>query len=98
MAEAGRIARPVILLLCIGVSTLGLINVYGDNKDVVAMAEKIACAERPQCTARMTRMSRTPIGQSFTFQVDVKPVATVDVDCNRSAYLLGAWSCQRASP
>ena len=98
MAEASRIVRPVIAVLCIGVTTLGLINVYGDNREVVAMAEKVACAERSQCTGRMTRMSRTPIGTSFTYQVDVKPQTTVDVDCNRSAYLLGEWACRRASP
>ena len=98
MAETSRIVRPIVAVLCIGISVLGLINVYGDNKDVLAMAEKVACAERSQCTGRMTRLSRTPIGQSFTFQVDVKPQTTVDVDCNRSAYLLGAWSCERASP
>jgi hypothetical protein len=98
MAEASRIVRPVIAAVCIGVTVLGLINVYGDNREVVAMAEKVACAERSQCTARMTRMSRNPIGTSFTYQVDVKPQTTVDVDCNRSAYLVGEWACQRASP
>jgi hypothetical protein len=98
MAETGRIVRPLVLALCIGVTVLGLINVYGDNAQVVAMAEKTACGDRAQCTGRMTRMSRTPIGNSFTFQVDVKPPATVDVDCNRSAYLLGDWSCKKAGP
>jgi hypothetical protein len=98
MAESSRFTRPLVLGLCIGVTVLGLINVYGDNVEIVAMAEKVACAERSQCTARMTRMSRNPIGTSFTYQVDVKPQTTVDVECKRTAYLLGDWSCKRASP
>jgi hypothetical protein len=96
--DKARIVRPVVFGLCVAVTVLGLINVYGDNREVVDMAQQSACAERSQCTARMTRMSRNPIGTSFTFQVDVKPQTTVDVDCNRSAYLLGDWSCKRDGP
>jgi hypothetical protein len=98
MADTARVVRPLVFGLCVAVTVLGLINVYGDNKQVVEMAQNRACAERSQCTARMTQMSRNPIGTSFTFQVDVKPQTTVDVDCKRSAYLLGEWSCERASP
>ena len=95
MSEKGRIVRPLVAVLCIGITVLGLINVYGDNAPIVAMAEKVACAERTQCTARMTKMSRTPIGTSLSFQVDVKPQTVVDVDCNRSYYLLNEWACKR---
>lgn len=95
MADTSRIVRPLVAALCIGVTALGLYNVYGDNTEVLAQAEKVACEGRDSCTGRMTRMSRTPIGQSFTFQTDVKPPTLVDVDCNRSAYLVGEWSCRR---
>ena len=98
MAEASRIVRPLVAILCIGVTALGLINVYGDNTEVLAQAERLACEGRQQCTGRMTRMSRTPIGQSFTFQTDVKPPTLVEVDCNRSAYLFGEWSCKKGGP
>ncbi len=98
MAEASRIVKPAVAVVLIGASVLGLINVYGDKQLVVALGEKAACADRANCMARMTQMSRTPIGTSFTFQIDAKPVTTVDVDCNKSAYLFGEWKCVRTTP
>ncbi len=98
MAEASRIVKPVVAVVLIGASVLGLINVYGDKELVVGLGEKAACAERPQCTGRMTQMSRTPIGTSLQFQVDAKPVTTVDVDCNKSFYLFGEWKCVKTTP
>jgi hypothetical protein len=93
MADTSRIVRPIVFVICIGATALGLNNVFGDNREVVSQAEKVACGDKQGCIARMTRGSRSPIGQSFSFQTDVKKQEVVDVDCRRSAYLLGEWSC-----
>jgi len=100
MAEVRNLARPVVFALCVGVTIAGLINVYADNSEVVAMAQTAACGA-PSCAYQMTRMSRNPISQSFTFQVSIKErknineQTTVDVDCQRSYFLVGEYACER---
>lgn len=97
MAERS-IVRNMTSALLLGGTALGLYNVYADNTAVRALAEKTACGERP-CTARVTRESRSPLSQSFTYQVELaakgKPQrsASVDVECKRTYYLLGAYAC-----
>jgi hypothetical protein len=93
MADAKSIARAILPIVLFGATALGLYNVFSDNSEVRAKAEAAACG-KPGCTVRMTRMSRNPIGQSFTFQVDDKQ-GTADVDCKLSLFLLGDWSCAR---
>jgi hypothetical protein len=98
VAEARRIVRPIVLFICIGATALGFNNVFSDNSDVIAQASKVACGTAESCAAHMTRGSRNPIGQSFSFQTDVKKQSTVDVKCRRSAFLLGDWSCELETP
>jgi hypothetical protein len=100
MAEARNFVRPVISVLLIGVTITGFINVFSDNAEVIAMAETAACG-KPSCAYQMTRQSRNPIMQSFTFQTvlterrNINQQTTVDVDCHRSLYLVGPYSCAR---
>lgn len=92
--------RPLISVLLIGVTITGFINVFSDNSEVIALAETAACG-KPKCTYQMTRTSRNPIMQSFTFQTvlterrNINQQTTVDVDCHRSLYLVGEYSCER---
>jgi|SRR5688500_13391021 hypothetical protein len=98
--EARSITRPLVFALCAGVTIFGLINVYADNSEVVAKAQAAACGA-PGCAFQMTRMSRNPISQSFTFQVSIKErknineQTTVDVDCQRAYFLVGEYACVR---
>jgi hypothetical protein len=100
MAEPRSIARPIVLILCVGVTTAGLLNVYADNSDVIAKAQTAACGS-PTCAIQMTRMSRNPISQSFTFQTNIKErrnineQTTADVDCQRAYFLVGEYACVR---
>jgi hypothetical protein len=63
---------------------------------VRALAEKTACGERP-CKATVTRESRSPIGQSFTFHTELEDKsrrsASVDVECKRAFFLVGEHHC-----
>jgi hypothetical protein len=45
----------------------------------------------------MVGMSRSPFGQTFTFQVQANQAALEKVECSRSLVLLGAYSCKRAA-
>lgn len=98
MAEGRSAIRSISSVLLLGGTALGLYNVYSDNADVKTLAEKTACGERP-CTAKITRESRSPLAQNFTYQTELtekgKPQrgASVDVECKRAYYLLGEYAC-----
>ena len=98
MAESRGVVRNVISLLLFAGTALGLYNVYSDNADVRALAEKAACGDRP-CKAAITRESRSPISQSFTYRTELLEKgkagrsASVDVECPRAFFLVGEYHC-----
>ncbi|MFO7177648.1 MAG: hypothetical protein DIU78_003010 [Pseudomonadota bacterium] len=93
------IASRLVSVLLLGGTAVGLYNVYGDNSAVKALAEEAACGKRT-CSVTFTRESRSPIGQSFTVQTRLvargsrERSASVDVECRRSFYLVGEYSCR----
>lgn len=97
MAERS-IVRSMTSVLLLGGTGLGLYNVYFDNTELKAQAQRVACGERP-CSARITRESRSPLSQNFSYETALKEKgkaqrnATVDVECKRAYYLLGEYSC-----
>jgi hypothetical protein len=97
VAAGKTLARPIITILLVGATVLGLINVYGDNRDVVKQAERLACGSE-HCSVNMTRMERNPISQNFSFQTQLlqtgQRAKSVDVSCHRTAWLLGDYVCQ----
>jgi len=98
MAESRGIVRRLSSILLLGGTALGLYNVYSDNAELKRFAEQTACGGR-ECSSKITRESRSPISQEFTFQTELvekgKPGrrASVDVTCKRSLILLGAYAC-----
>ena len=82
----GKILSAALLLATI----LALYNVYGDNTEILARAERLACGT--QCV-RLLRAQRTPIEQSFTFQTSLQPARTLDVHCRRALLLVGDYAC-----
>jgi hypothetical protein len=100
MSSSRPILRSAFYLLCVVVTIAGLLNVFGDNAGVQSAAESVACGT-PGCSLRVTRIERTPIGQSFTFQLQLvqqgadASKASVDVHCKRSLYLVGEYSCTK---
>lgn len=83
------IVRALLLLICIVVSVAGLVNVYGDNKDVESQAKALACGDK---ACGLTRMDRTPFSQ--TFELTSKSGTTV-IRCVRSAVFFGEYACSR---
>jgi hypothetical protein len=92
MAEAKNVIRPLVTILCLGVTILGFYNVFGDNAEARSMAELTACG-KPSCSVRLLENARNPIGQTFEFQVG--ETARSRVSCHRAFYLLGDWKCER---
>jgi hypothetical protein len=99
VSERG-LARPVFAVICIAVTAAGLMNVYGDNADVMKQAERLSCGGE-DCAVTVTRVERGPISQSFTFQTRItergKPASgsTVDVTCKRAFWFVGDYECRR---
>ena len=96
--EARSLVRPVIALVCLGATALGLLNTYGDDSEVKALAEKTACGA-PSCSVKLLHESRSAFSQGFGFQTALsekgKPSksASVDVECKRKQLLLGDYEC-----
>jgi hypothetical protein len=88
-----RMIRPLISIVLIALSVLGLVNVYGDNSDVVAQAGKLAC---PKCEPHLIQSGRSPISQTLTFQT--APATLVTVECKRGLIFVGDYECQLAAP
>lgn len=89
MKRAGQI---IIFLLCVGFSVASAYNVISDNSEVERMAAAVACGEQgPSCRAQVTRIERTPFGQTFGMTT---PKRSVDVVCRRAAIMVGDYSCK----
>ena len=89
--HARVLLRIVLVALCLVITVASVVNVFVDNEEVRALAEKTACGkDAPTCA--MTRMERTPLSQSFEF---VSKKETAEVECARSAVLFGAYACAR---
>ena len=98
MSSSRSIVRSLVFALCVGVTIAGLLNVYGDNQEVVGKAELAACHGEP-CAVTMTRLERSAISQTFTFQTRLVEKgrstdgATVDVVCRRAFWIVGEYAC-----
>lgn len=101
-----RAARIAVFLLCVGFSVAAVVNVFGDNTEVKALAKEIACEGVPvkpipptappgtrpsDCAVSETRSSRTPFGQSFEF---TGKAGTKKIGCTRSLIFVGEYSCK----
>ena len=98
-----RFVQLAIFALCVAFSVSAVYNVVSDNADVERRAALVACGEdgsetapEPRrasagCRAQMTRLERTPFGQTFEF---VTAKRTVDVRCARAFVLAGEYSCK----
>ncbi|XXX71609.1 hypothetical protein WMF30_28575 [Sorangium sp. So ce134] len=98
-----RFVQLALFALCVAFSVSAAYNVFSDNAEVERMAALVACGEdggagapeprRPSegCRAQMTRLERTPFGQTFEFTTAKR---TVDVRCERAFVLAGAYSCK----
>lgn len=100
-----RAVQLLVFGLCVVFTVGAIVNVFADNTEVEKLAKEVACEGAPakpgtkpaasapgdlQCTMSMTRMSRTPFGQSFEF---TGRGLTRRIKCTRSAVLFGEYAC-----
>jgi hypothetical protein len=93
MAEAGPIRRIVIPVVCLAVTALGLMNVYGDASDVERLAEEAACGT-VGCAVQRVEGRRTPFSHRYTYQLSRESMKTSAVECSREYLLVGAYRCE----
>ncbi|KYF66813.1 hypothetical protein [Sorangium cellulosum] len=98
-----RFVQLALFALCVAFSASAAYNVFSDNAAVERTAALVACGEdaaagAPEgrrasdgCRAQMTRLERTPFGQTFEFTTAKR---TVDVRCERAFVLAGEYRCK----
>jgi hypothetical protein len=83
----------LVAIAAIPCGIAGFYNVYDNSPKLDAAAHRAVCGERgAHCSARMTRQARTPIGRTYSFIADGKPV---EVDCRWSLVFVGDFVCVR---
>lgn len=97
MSSAKQFFRPIVTLLLIAITVMGLLNVYGDASEVVALAERIVC-DGSSCPTRTTRIERTPFSHEYDLvatraEGTKSRTVSATVRCSRAYVLVGAWSC-----
>lgn len=96
--ETRSAIRAVIAVVCLGATALGLLNTYGDDSEVKALAQKTACGT-PGCSVTLLHEARSAFSQGFGFQTVLpekgKPSksASVDVECKRKLVFVGDYTC-----
>jgi len=83
----GKALSAVVLVAAV----CAFYNVFGDNSELFARAQTLACGTSP--CVKLLRAERTPTRQWFTFQTHLGPSRSRDVRCTRSLLLVGAYEC-----
>lgn len=96
MSAFKQLVRPLTTVVLLAITVLGLVNVYGDNSTVKALAERVACGDK-ECPTQLTRLERNPISQTYDIVAEPKGSKkgsiTVTVKCSRKNLLIGDWEC-----
>lgn len=102
MSTSKSLIRPLVAVVCIALTALGLSNTYSDNAAEKQLAKETACSAEG-CTAKLLSESRSAIGQTFGFQTAVMKNGratdskVVQVECARAYIFLGDYSCKTVS-
>jgi hypothetical protein len=85
--------KKAVAVLCIGGSALAIYNVNSDVTELQKHAEREACGDKG--CKQLTGMTRNPLSQVFTFQVQENSAKTTQVECTRAFLLVGTFTCKR---
>jgi hypothetical protein len=88
----GNAVRMTISLLCLAGSAAALYNVYHDNTELKATAERIACEK---ACFKFLGEQRTPFSQVFSYQPDSSRAETRVIECTRQAIFVGSYTCRQ---
>jgi hypothetical protein len=93
MSRSTAVRNVVIPVVCLGLTALGLRNVYGDVTAVEREAETVACGE-VGCSAQQVEERRSPFSSYFRYQLSRESMRAAAVECQREYIFLGDYQCQ----
>ena len=96
-SRARVIVRFIVFAIVIGVTALGMLNVFGDNSAVKQQATEMVCG-KPGCEAHVVKEQRTPFSQSYAFQASRQSHDLIEIECTRKFVLLGDYACENMTP
>ncbi len=96
-SRARAITRLILFALVIGVTVLGMLNVFGDNSAVKQQATEIVCG-KPGCEAHLVKEQRTPFSHSYGFQASRQSHDLIEIECARKFVFVGAYQCENVTP
>ena len=91
-----KVARGLLIVLALLSVWMTFDNVLSDDAPSLALSQLAACTVK-KCGEQhgMTRMSKTPIGQSFEYTWST---GTVSVTCRREYFFVGTRLCKVDAP
>lgn len=93
MAKA-NLVRMLVTLFFLGGSVASIYNVYSDNTELRKQASVLGCGA--EGCFKMLGEQRSPLNQTFTFQVEGNRAETRTVHCARAGFLVGDYKCETA--
>lgn len=84
--------RPLLSVLLLVLTALGLHNVYADHAVVEERAKALAC---DACNAQISQVGKSPISHQYFFST---PRGTVLVECRRPYVFVGSYECEKKDP
>jgi len=87
-----RFVRPLLSVVLLILTALGLHNVYADHSLVQEQAKALAC---DACEPALSQLGKSPISHQYFFST---PKGTVLVECQRAFVFVGAYECKRGGP
>lgn len=84
-----RAIRPLLSVVLLLLTALGLHNVYADHTPVLEKAKATACE---QCQTSLSQLSKSPISHTYFLRT---PDRTVVVKCQRPYIFMGEYTCKK---
>ncbi len=86
-----RFIRPLISVILLLLTVLGLHNVYADHTAILEKAKAKAC---DQCQPNLSQLSKSPISHKYFLQT---PEGTIVVECSRPYVFFGEYTCDKSA-
>ncbi len=84
-----RAIRPLISVILLLLTALGLHNVYADHSPVLEKAKAAACE---RCRTSLSQLNKSPISHTYLLRT---PDGTVTVKCRRPYIFMGEYTCEK---
>lgn len=95
MSQSSGWLKKFVAIACLVGSGFAIYNVNSDIAPLQQRAEELACGA--DGCVRLIGLARSPIKQTFTFQIEENSARSVIIECTRDFLLFGSTSCKRVN-